>query len=61
MLTAANFALRYRAWLASSTVLTAVRASATRYVTTAFIRNVTLSSVMISWPAKSNMASRRSS
>jgi len=32
----------------------------TRYVTTAFSRRVTLSAVVVSWPATSSMASRRS-
>ena len=31
-----------------------------RYVTTAFMRSVTLSAVMISWPAMSIVCSRRS-
>ena len=43
-----------------SETVTACRASTMRYVTAAFMRSVTLSAVMISWPAMSIVCSRRS-
>jgi hypothetical protein len=56
----ASCASRQSAWRWSSTVVTALRASVTLNVATAFMRSVTLSAVMISWPATSTTCSRRS-